>query len=217
MPSDDTTPATVWLIEDNAAYRKTVARVINGFEDLRCPREFANCEDALAALSGADVPDVILMDVGLPGMNGLEGIGLIRARSPRTRIIVLTVFEEDEKIFRAICAGASGYLLKVSPVEQIANGIREVLAGGASMSSSIAGRVLHMFSRFAPARKDYGLTDREREVLQFMVEGLIKKEIADRLDLSVHTVDSHLRSIYQKLEVNTRTGAVAKALRERLL
>lgn len=180
-------------------------------------REFATCEDALAALSVANAPDVILMDIGLPGINGLEGIGLIRARSPRTRIIVLTVFEEDEKIFRAICAGASGYLLKASPVEQIANGIREVLAGGASMSASIAGRVLHMFSRFAPARKDYGLTDREREVLQLMVEGLIKKEIADGLELSVHTVDSHLRSIYQKLEVNTRTGAVAKALRERLL
>jgi DNA-binding NarL/FixJ family response regulator len=209
-------PSTVWLIEDNTTYRRTVARVIGQLDGLHCTRDFSNCEDALAALP-AERPDVVLLDVGLPGMSGIEGIAKIKALAPEARVIVLTVFEDDDKIFRAICAGASGYLLKTSPAEQIGNAIREVLAGGAPMNASIASRVLQMFARLAPPRQDYGLTAREQEVLEWMVRGLIKKEIADRLSLSVHTVDTHLRNIYAKLEVNTRTGAVAKALKEKLL
>lgn len=213
MPSPE---STVWLIEDNATYRRTVARVIDQLPGLRCARAFSNCEDALAAL-GTERSDVVLLDVGLPGMSGLEGIAKIKALAPATCVLVLTVFDDDDKIFRAICAGASGYLLKTSPAEQIASAIHEVLAGGAPMNASIASRVLRMFARLAPPQKDYGLTDREKEVLELMVRGLIKKEIADRMKLSVHTVDTHLRNIYGKLEVNTRTGAVAKAVKENLL
>ena len=141
----------------------------------------------------------------------------VRKQAPQAAIIVLTVFEDEDKIFRAICAGASGYLLKTAPVEEIARAIRDALAGGASMNGRIARRVLDMFARFAPTRGDYGLTPRETQILESMVKGKTKKEIAALLDLSFHTVDTHLRNIYQKLEVNTRTGAVAKALKEKLV
>jgi DNA-binding NarL/FixJ family response regulator len=136
---------------------------------------------------------------------------------PGTSLVILTVFEDDDKIFRAICAGASGYLLKTAPVRDIAAAIRDTLDGGSPMNSRVARRVLAMFSSFAPEQKNYGLTAREKEILQFMVAGHIKKEIADRMSLSVHTVNTHMRHIYEKLHVTTGTGAVAKALQERLL
>jgi DNA-binding NarL/FixJ family response regulator len=157
------------------------------------------------------------LDVGLPGMSGLDGIRLIKARSPNALVVILTVFEDDDKVFSAICAGAAGYLLKTSSVTEITQAVRDALAGGSPMTSRIARRVLDMFSKLAPKQSDYGLSDREKEILQLMTTGLIKKEIADRLTLSVHTVDTYLRRIYEKLEVNTRTGAVAKALKEGLV
>lgn len=212
-----TSPAEIWLVEDNAVFRRSLVRCLQQMEGLHCARDFGTCEAALAALIHEPAPDVVLIDVGLPGMDGLEGIQRIRAASPRTSVIVLTVFEDDEKIFRAICAGASGYLLKTSTLDEIAAAIRESLAGGSPINSRIARRMLEMFTRLAPVQKDYGLTDREKQILQSLVEGKTKKEIANVLDLSVHTVDSHLRRIYGKLEVNTCTGAVAKALKEGLV
>jgi DNA-binding NarL/FixJ family response regulator len=209
--------STVWLIEDNAAFRRSVARTIDHDPAFRCTGEFSRCEDAFVALARGEVPRVILLDVGLPGISGLDAIPRLRELVPAAAIIVITVFEDDAKIFHAICAGASGYLLKTAPPAEIAQAIHEVLAGGAPMNGRIARRVLKMFSQLAPPQRDYGLTERERGVLQLMSEGLIKKEIADRLSLSVHTVDTHLRNIYAKLEVGTRTGAVAKALKENLL
>lgn len=208
---------TVWLIEDNATFRRTVMRALDQEEGFQCLGGFASCEDALGALSRQPAPQIILLDVGLPGMSGLDGIAPLREKAPQVKIIVLTVFEDEDKIFRAICAGASGYLLKTAPVEEIARAIRDALAGGAPMNGRIARRVLDMFARFAPARGDYGLTARETQILEAMVKGKTKKEIAALLDLSFHTVDTHLRNIYQKLEVNTRTGAVAKALKEKLV
>ena len=208
---------SVWLIEDNATFRRTVMRALDQEDGFQCLGGFASCEDALAALSHRPAPQAVLLDVGLPGMSGLEGIAPLRERAPKAALIVLTVFEDDDKIFRAICAGASGYLLKTASVEEIASAIRAALAGGASMNGRIARRVLDMFARFAPTRGDYGLTPREIQILESMVKGKTKKEIAAILDLSFHTVDTHLRNIYQKLEVNTRTGAVAKALKEKLV
>ena len=210
--------ASVWLIEDNEAYRRTIRRVINRLDGLSCPQAFAWCEQAIKLLESASVaaPDVILLDVGLPGMNGLEGIRVIKSISPSTHVIMLTVFDDHEKIFRSICAGASGYLLKTSSEENIALAIREVMNGGAAMTPTIAQKVIEMFANLAAPKEDYGLTAREREILNLAVEGLIKKEIADRLGLSFHTVDAHLRSIYTKLQVNTRAGAVSKALKEHL-
>jgi len=208
---------TVWIIEDHAAFRRTLVRVLSAEPDLQCPRDFDSCEKALVALAHDDAPDLILLDVGLPGMSGLDGICLIKERSPKTIVVILTVFEDDDKVFRAICAGAEGYLLKTSSAADITQAVRDALAGGSPMNPRIARRVLEMFSKLAPKQGDYGLSEREKEILQLMVTGLIKKEIADRLSLSVHTVDTYLRRIYEKLAVNTRTGAVAKALKEGLV
>ena len=208
---------SIWIIEDHAAFRRTLVRILNAEDGLQCPRDFDSCEKALAALARDDAPDLILLDVGLPGMSGLEGIRLIKERSPKALVVILTVFEDDDKVFSAICAGAAGYLLKTSSATEITQAVRDALNGGSPMTSRIARRVLDMFSKLAPKQSDYGLSDREKEILQLMVTGLIKKEIADRLTLSIHTVDTYLRRIYEKLEVNTRTGAVAKALKEGLV
>jgi len=207
----------VWLIEDHDDCRRMVARVINHAKDMHCPRVFSNMEEALVALEKETPPRIILTDVGLPGMNGIAGISEIKSRSPSTDVIVLTVYDDHDKVFQAICAGASGYLLKNASEEHIGAAIHEVLNGGAAMNPRVARLVLDQFTKLTPApQKDYGLTDREKEILELMVKGLIKKEIADRLGLSYHTVDNHLRSIYSKLHVNTRGGAVAKAVQERL-
>ncbi len=212
------TQTSIWLIEDNSAYRRTVGRLIDRLAGFRCARLFTNCEDALAVIiEGGAPPDIILLDVGLPGMSGLEGIRHFKERAPAAHIIVLTVFDDREKIFNAICAGASGYLLKTATEERIGEALREVLNGGAPMTASIAQKVLERFSQLAVPRGEYGLTTREREILELMVEGLIKKEIADRLSLSYHTVDTHLRNIYSKLQVHNRSEAVGKAVKERLV
>lgn len=208
---------TIWIVEDHAAFRRTLVRVLNAEAGLQCPRDFDSCEKLLAALAHGDAPDLILLDVGLPGMSGLDGIRLIKERAPKTLVVILTVFEDDDKVFQAICAGASGYLLKTSSAAEITQAVRDALTGGSPMTSRIARRVLDMFSKFAPKQSDYGLSEREKEILQIMTTGLIKKEIADKLTLSIHTVDTYLRRIYEKLEVNTRTGAVAKALKEGLV
>ena len=213
-----TAPVDVWLIEDNATFRRAVRRALNQTEAFRCTGDFGSAETALgAARQSSPAPRIILLDVGLPGMDGLAAIPRLRERLPEAVIIVLTVFEDEDKIFRAICSGAAGYLLKTSSVEEIARAMSDALAGGAPMNSRIARRVLDMFARLAPPRGDYGLSARETEILEAMVQGKTKKEIAAQLGLSFHTVDTHLRNIYQKLEVNTRTGAVAKALKEKLV
>ncbi len=210
-------PVDVWLIEDNATFRRAISRALGQTEGFRCTGDFGSAETALAAARQQPAPRVILLDVGLPGMSGLDAIPRLRERLPDVVVIVLTVFEDEDKIFRAICAGATGYLLKTSPVEEITRAMSDALAGGAPMNSRIARRVLDMFARLAPPRGDYGLSARETQILEATVQGKTKKEIAAQLDLSFHTVDSHLRNIYQKLEVNTRTGAVAKALKEKLV
>lgn len=213
-----TSKPVVWLIEDHADSRRVLARVLNRSAKLACPCTFATCEEALAALKTNPPPDVILLDIGLPGMNGIEGIPLLKNLAPATHVIILTVFDDQEKVFNAICAGASGYLLKNTDEEAIATAVREVMEGGSPINPRVARMVLNMFaSRAAPHKQEYGLSAREREVLELMVQGLIKKEIAARLNLSYHTVDNHLRSIYGKLQVHTRGGAVAKAVAEGIL
>ena len=210
-------PITVWLVEDYAPFRNTVSKLINSTPGLSCTHLFATGEDALRSLGTQTKPGVILLDVGLPGMNGIEFLMKVRDAAPDARVVILTAFEDEEKLFRAICSGASGYLLKTAKSDEIIAAIREAHGGGALMTPSIAKRVFEMFSRMAPAKTDYGLSDREKLVLEKMVGGLTKKEIAAVLDMNFHTVDAALRSIYSKLEVNTRTGAVAKALKEKLV
>ena len=209
-------PVSVWLIEDNHIFRNTVARALARVDGVECSQHFANAEDALDALLRGGVPDVVLLDVELPGQNGIEAVRKIKSISPATRVVMLTVFDDHEKVFKSICAGASGYLLKTSPVDRIVESIHEALSGGAPMTPHVASAVLKMFSQFAQPKQDYGLTTREQEILELMTKGLIKKEIADHLSCSYHTVDTHLRNIYTKLHVHSRSSAVAKALKERL-
>lgn len=207
----------VWIIEDNQTFCRNAVAAINANSDLRCTASFRSCEDALTAIKAADLPHVVLMDIGLPGMSGIEGIGRMRELAPLSEVVVLTVFEDEDKLFNAICAGASGYLLKGAGLDGIADAVRLAHAGGSPMTPLIARRVLGFFKKLPIREHNYGLTDRERDILQLLVEGLVKKEIAVRLGISFHTVDKHLRHIYVKLHVNTATGAVAKAIREKLV
>lgn len=208
---------TLWLIEDNAPFRRTVQRVVSKLPDIETVRGFSTFEEALAALGKAAAPDIVLLDVGLPGMTGIEGIAPLKAAAPDVQILILTAFEDDDKIFRAVCAGASGYLLKTSTTAEIATAVAEVQRGGSPMTPRIARRVLEMFAKANPPRRDYGLSPREREILQLLVAGKTVKEAAADLAISFHTADEYIRSVYAKLQVHTRSGAVAKALKEGLV
>ncbi len=208
--------ATVWVVEDHARLRATLCEAI-GMAVTEDVASFGSCEDALSALGGGATPAVVVMDLGLPGMSGLEGIRRFKDAAPSTEILVFTVFDDRANVFQAICAGASGYLLKSEPMERVLSAIREVSQGGSPMTPEIARLVLDRFSKMPSPTSDVGLSDRERDVLRLLADGFTKKELADRLDLSVHTVDNYLRRIYRKLHVNTLGGAVAKALRDGLL
>ena len=211
----------VWLVEDNEIYRRGLSRAIDSANGMSCGGEFECAETALEALSTAEAPDVILLDVGLPGMDGLAALEKIRELSPESRVVILTVFNDSDKIFKAVCSGANGYLLKTASTDAVVTAVRQAAEGGAPMGAEVAERVLTLFATLAKTKRaqadDYGLSPRETEVLQQMAEGLVNKQIAAALDVSIHTVTNHIRSIYAKLHVNTNTGAVAKAIREGLV
>lgn len=208
---------TIWLVEDNDRFRENIQALINETSGLTCAMAVPSCENALARLTTDAAPDVMLMDIGLPGMNGIEGIRRVRSLAPSIQVIMLTVFDDNEKIFQAICAGASGYLLKSAAPDDIVQSLKEILKGGAPINAQIARKIVDMFAEIAAPRGDYGITDAEKEILHLLVEGEPKKQIAHQLGVSFHTVDSHLRNIYIKLQVHSRSGAVAKALKEKLL
>jgi DNA-binding NarL/FixJ family response regulator len=210
---------TLWILEDHAPLRRSLELVFEQDPEIRCTASFGNGDSLLRALAKGEPPDVILTDLGLPGTSGLEVIPQILALFPEITLLVLTVYEDEEKVFRALCAGASGYLLKTGSAESMVTAVREALAGGAPMSPQIARRVLSFLPQMAGRRQpaeEFGLTEREREILRWLVDGLTKKELAARLSLSVHTVDTHLRRIYSKLHVHNRSGAVARALKSGL-
>jgi DNA-binding NarL/FixJ family response regulator len=212
--------ADVWVVEDNAVFRNALASLLTATQGMHCSVAVESCEQAFDALELGGAPDIVLMDIGLPGIDGIKGTRRIKAQSPTTRIIMLTVHEESREIFEAICAGASGYLLKPSSANDISDAVHDALQGAAPINAFIAGKMLEMFARLAEPRsaaEDYGLTAREREILQLLVEGLTVGQIAERLGISFHTVDSHTRNIYAKLHVHTRTSAVAKTLKEHLI
>jgi DNA-binding NarL/FixJ family response regulator len=207
----------IWVVEDNDLYRKNLEAVVNEAKGMCCEHAFTCCEDALKTLEQYPPPEVILMDVGLPGMDGIEGTRRLKSLCPSSLIVMLTVNQEEDAIFRAICAGAAGYLLKAAPSDKIIEAINDVLAGGAPITPQIARKVLEAFAKVNAPKADYGLTERERQILQLLVEGLSKQRIAEKIFLSYHTIDFHLRNIYNKLHVHSKAGAVAKTLKERII
>ena len=212
-------PCVVWLVEDNRAFRSAVRRVLESIPAVTGVAEFGSGEAMLDAFARGPRPQVMLVDVGLPGLSGLDCTRRVREAAPEVRIVVLTVFDDEEKIGGALRAGATGYLLKSSSREDIASALQAVREGGAPMSPHAARRVLDMFARQSVKQgaTPRALAPREREVLGFLVRGQTNKEIAHALGLSVHTVDGYLRTLYEKLEVRSRAAAVAKAVRDRIV
>jgi DNA-binding NarL/FixJ family response regulator len=207
----------VVLIEDQRDVREGLAVLINGSSGFRCVAAFRTMEDALRSIGG-ELPDVVLTDIGLPGMSGVEGARILKERYPELPIVALTVFDDDEDVFDALCAGASGYLLKNTPPARLLDSLREVTSGGAPMSPDVARRVVRLFREFRPPeRAPHQLTPQETELLKLVIEGHSYKTAAANLDISVSTVSFHLQNIYTKLQVHSKTEAVAKALRNHLV
>jgi DNA-binding NarL/FixJ family response regulator len=207
----------VWIIEDNKDLLSALTEVVNSTPGMNCSRNFTNCEDVIATLKEESPPQVMLMDIGLPGMSGIEGVRHVKTISPATQVVMITVYEDNDKVFESICAGASGYLLKRVSSEKIIEAIREAHMGGAPMNAQIARKVLTMFTKLIAPQGDYALTTREREILNFLVSGLSQKMIADKLILSIFTIGTHIKNVYTKLQVHSRGEAVAKALKENLI
>lgn len=207
-------PITIAIVEDNDQLRGTLARVLNRTEDFQCVSQFGNAEDALRALP-QEKPSVVLMDINLPGMNGVECVRQLKQLCPETQVIMLTVYEDTDNIFNALAAGATGYLLKRTPRAELIEAIRDVLKGGSPMTTHIARKVVQSFQRpiAAATQPAEELSPREKEVLDCLAQGFLYKEIADKLGIGYETVHTYIRRIYEKLQVRTRTEAVAKFLR----
>jgi DNA-binding NarL/FixJ family response regulator len=212
-----TAARSVWIVEDSQAFASSLAELIDTTENLFCEHVFNRCEDALERIDEGALPDIILMDIGLPGMNGIEGIRRVKILAPAVQVIMLTVFEDNENIFDAISAGASGYLHKSATLDDIIDSLMAILVGGAPVNPQIAMKILAMFTHASGTKPDYGLSSREKEVLQHLVDGLSKRQIAEKLFVSQNTIDTHLRNIYAKLQVNSKVSAVTKTLKERIL
>jgi len=203
---------SVSIVEDNEQLRGTMVRLIGRAEGFRCLSQHPSAEDALEAIP-KDPPDVVLMDINLPGMNGVECVRHLKQRVPQIQVMMLTVYEDTENIFNALAAGATGYMLKRTPRAELLDAIRDVHRGGSPMTTHIARKVVQSFQRTAESAKPTdNLSPREQEVLDCLSQGFLYKEIADRLGISYETVHTYIRRIYEKLQVRTRTEAVAKYL-----
>jgi len=211
------TPIRVALIEDIREVREGLAALINGTRGFSCVGSYYSMEAALNGIA-KDAPDIILTDIGLPGMSGIRGTEILRARFVNVPILALTVYDNDDQVFAALCAGANGYLLKNTAPARLLESIREAVDGGAPMSPEVARRVIRLFREFRPPENaSYRLTAQETELLKLLVEGHYKKTAARELGISTNTVSFHLKNIYAKLQVHSKTEAVAKALREHLI
>lgn len=208
-------PISVSIVEDNDKLRGTLAKVIGRAEGFRFASDYGSAEDALTDLPKVK-PDVVLMDINLPGMNGVECARQLKVLLPATQIMMLTVYEDTENIFNALAAGASGYMLKRTPVKELIEAIHEVKRGGSPMTTHIARKVVLSFQKTSGQKQAANelseLSEREQQVLDLLAQGLIYKEIADKLEISYETVHTYIRRIYEKLQVRTRTEAVAKFL-----
>ena len=207
-------PISVSIVEDNDQLRGTLARVLNRADGFKCVSQYANAEDAVKDLPGIK-PEVVLMDINLPGMNGVECVRQLKPLLPQTQVMMLTVYEDTENIFNALTAGANGYMLKRTSTKELLEAITEVHRGGSPMTMHIARKVVQSFQKApaAPVPATENLSEREQQVLDLLSHGLMYKEIAEKLSLSYETVHTYIRRIYEKLQVRTRTEAVAKFLR----
>jgi len=208
----------VAVFDDNKDRLDSLKILINHTDGLQCSGTFFNCNNVLDDLAKA-APDVVLMDIDMPGINGIEAVKIIKDEYAQLPILMQTVFDDNERVFASICAGASGYILKKASPPQIVQAIHDVHEGGAAMSSSVAKQVLNAFQTqmvlHIPANFD--LTEREKEILGCLVKGLSHKLIAGELFISVHTVNTHIRNIYEKLHVRSVSAAVAKAIKEKIV
>jgi DNA-binding NarL/FixJ family response regulator len=217
MSEQTSNPIKVAIVEDRREIRQGLAMLIGGTEGFRCTGSYGSMEEALQKIS-FELPDIVLNDIGLPGMSGIEGIKILKERYPSLLILMLTVYDDDERIFDAMCAGASGYLLKKTPPLRLLESLREAVNGGAPMSPEVATRVIKLFREIRPPeRADYELTPHETRLLKLFVAGHNYKSAAAELGVTVHTVSFHLRSIYDKLQVHSKSEAVAKALQSRIV
>jgi DNA-binding NarL/FixJ family response regulator len=204
-----TTTLRVGIVEDDERLRADFASLVDGADDMSCVAGFASAEDALTGLRTL-MPDVLIVDINLPGMNGIEFVRQLRRARGTAQVVMLTTFEDANLVFDALKAGANGYLLKRAAIAELCDAIRDVAAGGAPMTSAIARKVVQYFSHQAPAPEVAALSDREREVLVALSQGQQYKEIAANLGISINTVRNYIRAIYDKLHVNTRTEAINK-------
>jgi DNA-binding NarL/FixJ family response regulator len=210
-------PVKVAVIEDQRHIRESLSYLINGTSGFCCMGGYRTMEEALDRIRHA-LPDIVLCDIGLPGMDGIKGVRILKERHPRLLVLMLTVYEDDDRIFDAICAGATGYLLKKTQPAQLIESLREVTQGGSPLSPEIARRVVELFREFRPdQREEYNLSPHETRVLKLFVRGHNYKTAAAELGVSIGTINFHVRNIYEKLQVHSRSEAVAKALLNRLV
>lgn len=209
---------TVVVFDDNEFRRESLSLLINGMGNMRCIGTFPDCSNVVSDIRLLQ-PQVVLMDIDMPHVDGIEGVKRIRKNFPDVQILMQTVFDDDEKIFASICAGASGYILKKSTPAQIIQAVEDVHNGGAAMTASVAKQVIRAFQQnvFIENNERIELSPREKEVLSCLVKGLSHKMIAAECFISIHTVNSHIKKIYEKLHVNSVAEAVAKALKQRLV
>ena len=209
----------VAIFEDNPIMMDAYRSILNGSPGYMCPGSFTSCNNWKNDIKKSN-PDVILMDIEMTGINGIAATKLIKKEFPAVKILMQTVFEDDAKVFAAICAGANGYILKSTPPVKLLEAIKEVSEGGSPMTPSVAAKVLKMFkdqNRQSNALNDTDLSGREKEILTLLVDGLSYKFIADKLFISYETVHSHVKKIYQKLHVNSVNEAISKALRNKIV
>jgi DNA-binding NarL/FixJ family response regulator len=206
-------PIRVAIVEDHDDFREGLYHILEGTEGFRCVGKFASVEEAARNLPNAEV---FLMDIGLPGKSGIEGVKVVKQMRPEAQVIMVTVFEDETNIMRAIVSGANGYLLKKTPPVKILNAIEEAVTGGMPMTPMVARKAIEMFKHYAPKPQGTStLTEREKEILKLLVDGLNYNMIGERLFISLDTVRNHIRHIYEKLRVHSKSEAVAKALKQR--
>ena len=217
MEPSQRTSIRVAIVEDQRDIREGLTTLINGTDGYRCTGAYRSMEEGLEGIK-RNMPDIALCDIGLPGMSGIEGIRILKERHPGLQLMMLTVYDDDDRIFDALCAGACGYLLKRTSPKRLLESLSEAASGGAPMSPEVASRVIKLFRDIRPPEKaDYELTPHETRLLKLLVEGHNYTTAAEELGVSYNTVKFHMRRIYEKLQVHSKSEAVAKALRDRII